>query len=67
MKVIEFKKVSLSDMENLRTIVNTLTAGQMCSLLKRDNLRQPIEMQFSLKLKIFSRFFSAFLECILKL
>ena len=65
-KVIEFNKVSLSDIENLRTIVNTFTAGQKYSLLNRDNLKQPIEMQFSLRLKTFSRFFSAFLECRLK-
>ena len=63
MKVIEFKKVSLSDIQPLRTIVNTLTPSQKYSLLNTDNLRQPIEMQLSLKLKSFSQFFSAFSKC----
>ena len=32
------------------------------SLFNRDNLTQPIEMQFSRKRKTFSEFFSAFLK-----
>ena len=36
---------------------NTLTAGQKYSLLNRDNLKEPSEMQLSLKGKTFSQFF----------
>ena len=42
---------------------NTLTAGQKYSLLKRDNLKPPTQMQLSPKGKTFSQFFSAFLTC----
>ena len=37
-----------------------MTAVHKCSLPNRDNLMQPIHMQFSQKLKAFSRLFSAF-------
>ena len=37
--------------------VNTLTADNQYSILKRDNLLQPIRMQLSQKLKAFSEFF----------
>ena len=42
--------------------VNTLTADDMYSLLKRDNLTQPIRTQLFQKQKAFSRFFLAFLK-----
>ena len=42
--------------------VNILTADDKCSLLNRDNLRQPIQMQLSRKQKKFSEFLSAFLK-----
>ena len=42
--------------------VNILTADDKCSLLNRDNLRQPIQMQLSRKQKNFSEFLSAFLK-----
>ena len=42
--------------------MNTLTADDKCSLLNRDNLRQPIQILLSQKLKTFSQFLSAFLK-----
>ena len=44
----------------LRLFVNTMTAVDKCSLPNRHNLRQPIHMQLSQKLKTFSQFFLAF-------
>ena len=44
-KAIHFQKVSISDRQNL----NTVTADDKYSLLKRDNLTQPIQMQLSKK------------------
>ena len=41
---------------------NTLTADEKYSLLYRDNLTQPIQMQLSKKLKSFSELFSAVLN-----
>ena len=58
-QAIEFEKVSLNDMESLKT-VNTFTADDKYSLLKRDNLTQPIQMQLSQKEKIFINFFVKF-------
>ena len=40
--------------------VNTLTADDKYSLLKRDNLTQPIRTQLPRKHKAFSQFFLAF-------
>ena len=40
--------------------MNTLTAGQKYSLLNRDYLTQPTQMQLSLKGKTFSSFFFFF-------
>ena len=42
---------------------NTLTAGQKYSLLNRDNLTPPTQMQLSLKWKTLSQFFFAYLKC----
>ena len=42
--------------------VNTLTADDQYSLLKRDNLTQPIRTQLSQKQKDFSQFFLAFVK-----
>ena len=41
----------------LRLIVNTLAADDKYSLLKRDNLTQPTQMELSKKQKIFLNFF----------
>ena len=45
-----------------RQFPNTLSADGKCSLLNRDNLTQPIQMQVSRKQKIFSEFFFAILK-----
>ena len=45
-----------------RLFPNTLSADGKYSLLNRDNLTQPIQMQVSRKQKTFSEFFSAFLK-----
>ena len=42
---------------------NILTADDKYSLLNRDNLRQPIQMQLSQKEKTFSEFVFEFLKC----
>ena len=42
--------------------INTLSVNGKYSLVNRDNLTQPIQMQLSRKQKTFSEFFSAFLE-----
>ena len=47
--------------EILRLFVKTLTTGDKYSLLNRDNLTQPIQMQLYPKQKTFSEFFSAIL------
>ena len=46
----------------LRLFVNILAVDDMCSLLNRDNLGQPIQMQLSQKDKTFSQVLSAFLK-----
>ena len=45
-----------------RLFPNTLSGDGKYSLLNRDNLTQPIQMQLSRKQKTFSDFFSAFLK-----
>ena len=42
--------------------LNILTGDDKYSLINRDNLRQPIQMQLSPKQKAFSQFLSAFLK-----
>ena len=51
--------------EILRLFVNTLTVDEKHSLLNRDNLMQPIQIQLSEKQKTFSRLFLAVLKPIL--
>ena len=46
----------------LRLFVNTFTVDHKHSLLNRDNLTQPTQMQLSQKQKTFSQFFTAVLE-----
>ena len=43
-------------MQNLGLFVNTLTADDKQSILERDNLTQPIQIQLSNKQKTFSNF-----------
>ena len=45
-----------------RPFINTLSADGKYSLLKRDNLRHPIQIQLCQKQKTFSQFFSGFLK-----
>ena len=45
-----------------RLFPNTLSADGKYSLLNRDNLTQPIQIQLSRKQKTFSEFFAAFLK-----
>ena len=45
--------------------VNLLTTNEKYSLVNRDNLRQPIQVQLSKKEKTFSEFYSVFLKCTL--
>ena len=49
----------------LRLFVNTMTADDKYSLLNRDNLTQPTQMQLSPKQKTFSECSCAFLKSIL--
>ena len=46
----------------LGLFVNTLSANVKYSLLNKDNLGQPIQIQLSQKQKPISQFFSAFLK-----
>ena len=59
---LTFKKSLLVICKISRLFPNTLSADGKYSLLNRDNLRQPIQMQVSRKEKIFSQFSSSFLK-----
>ena len=56
------KKPLLVTCKISRFFSNTLSADSKYSLLKGDNLTEPIQMQLSRKQKTFSDFFSAFLK-----
>ena len=56
------KKSLLVTCKISRLFPNTLSTDGKYSLLNRDNLTQPIQMQLSRKQKTFSQFFSAFLK-----
>ena len=60
------KKSLLMTCKISRLFPNTLSADGKYSLLNRDNLTQPIQMQVSRKQKTFSEFFSALLKSNLK-
>ena len=63
MKASELEQISLSDIQKaLRHFGKTLTASNKYFLLNRDNVTQPVQMQLSLKEKIFSKFFSEVLK-----
>ena len=59
---LTFKKFLLVICKISRLFPNTLSADGKYSLVNRDNLTQPIQMQLSRKQKSFSDFFSAFLK-----
>ena len=42
--------------------VNTFNTDDKYSLLSRDNVKQPVQIQFSKKQKTYSQFFSEFLK-----
>ena len=56
------KKSVLVTCKISRLFPNTLSSDGKYSLLNKDNLTQPIQMQVSRKQKTFSEFFSAFLK-----
>ena len=61
-RILTFKKFLLVICKISRLFPNTLCADGKYSLLNRDNLTQPIQMQLSQKQKTFSEFFCAFLK-----
>ena len=61
LKVIELGKLSLSDIQNFKTLY-ILTANDKYSLPNRDNLMPLIQLQFSQKQKAFSQLFYDFLK-----
>ena len=67
LRQLSYKKSLLVICKISRLFINTLSADGKYSLLNRDNLRQPIEMQLSQKQKTFSRFFCAFSKSSLNL
>ena len=62
MRAIELEKSLLVIWKFLRLCLNTLTADRKYSLLNRDNLRQPIQIQLSHKQEKFSEYVSLFLK-----
>ena len=61
-KEIVLQKLSVSDMQNLKTLSEHSECRWQVFSFKRDNLMKPIEMQVSPKQKTFSEFFAAFLQ-----
>ena len=59
---LTFKKPLLVISKISRRFPNTLSANEKYSLLNRNNLTQPIQIQVSRKQKNFSQFFCAFLK-----
>ena len=57
MKAFGFEKISLTDMESLKSVCKALTARDKYSLRNRDNLTQPIQMKLSQKKETLSQFF----------
>ena len=62
MNALHLENVSLSDMQNLRTVFQSLTPDDKDSLPNRDNLLQQLQMQLSQREKSFSELFFAFLK-----
>ena len=59
---MSWKKLLLVTCKVLRLFVNTLTADDKCSLLSRDNLVQPIQMDLSQKQKTVFELFCSFFK-----
>ena len=62
LRQLSYKKSVLVICKIPRLFINTLSADGKNSLLNRDNLMQPIQMQLSKKQKTFSQLFAAFLR-----
>ena len=62
LRQLSYKKSVLVICKIPRLFINTLSADGKNSLLNRDNLTQPIQMQLSGKQKTFSEFLAAFLK-----
>ena len=62
MKVIELQKSLLEAWKFFSRVLNTLTADDKYSFISRDKWMQTIQIHLSQKQKIFSEFFSEFLE-----
>ena len=60
LKNIGLEKISLSDMQSLKSVFNALTARDKYSFQNRVNLKQPIQMQLSEKQETLSQFFLSF-------
>ena len=60
LRQLSYKKSVLVICKIPRLFINTLSADGNNSLLNRDNLMQPIQMQLSGKQKTFSQLFAAF-------
>ena len=63
LKAIELEKRLVVICKVLKMFVTIFTGDGNCSLLNRDNIRQPILMQLSQKQKSFSRFVPDFFKC----
>ena len=59
---MELQKSLLETWKFFSRIFNTFTADDKYSVISRDNWMQTIQMNLSLKQKIFSEFFSPFFE-----
>ena len=59
---MELEKSLLENWKFFSPFFNTFTADDKYSLISRDNWMETIQMHLSQKQKIFSEFFSAFLE-----
>ena len=59
---MSFNKSLLDISKMFRFFINTLTADERYSLLYKDNLTHPIQIQLSQELKLLSRFFSLLLK-----
>ena len=57
-----WKKSLLLTCKTLGLLVNTLATDEKCSVLNRDNLTIPIQMQLSQQQKTFSQSFAGFLK-----
>ena len=64
-KAVDLHKGSVSEMQNLKTVFNTLRTDGKYFLLNADNLTQANQMQLSQKQKTLSEKFYSFLKSIL--